>query len=202
MNNKIPELFRTIAGREPTKEELQKLMASAQIIGLRNDDAMLLLLATLEVYNGMYSAAPLRIASTIKKVEENARETADSAIRAATANLLPTLTQTLKEASKQTIINLQIKQASLIVMLASLAIALVFFIGFLSGSTVLASLQNGQKGELFKLVVSHGWAAAGLVACVPFFCWLIEIADHWIWQVGAAILLCACVLSLAVKFVL
>lgn len=202
MNSKIPELFRTIAGREPTKEELQKLMASAQIIGLRNDDAMLLLLATLEVYNGMYSAAPLRIASTIKKVEENARETADSAIRAATANLLPTLTQTLREASRQTIINLQIKQASLIVMLASLSIALVFFVGFLSGSTVLASFGAGQRADLFKLVVSQGWAAAGLVACIPFFCWIYQQAEHWILQSGAIVLICACVFSLASKFVM
>jgi hypothetical protein len=202
MNNKIPELFRTIAGREPTKEELQRLMASAQIIGLRNDDAMLLLLATLEVYNGMYSRAPAMIAATIKQAEGNARETADSAIRTATANMLPTLTQTLKDASRQTIVNLQIKQAGLIVMLASLAIALVFFIGFLSGSTVLASFGSGQRADLFKMVVSQGWAAAGLVACIPFFCWVYQQAEHWVLQSGAIALICAGVGGLVYKFVM
>ena len=202
MSAKIRELYLTLAGHEPAKEEIQKLMSAAHILGIGEKDPMLILLATLEVYNGMYSKAPAQIAATVKQAEHNARATADSAIQKATAELIPTLTKTLQDATKKTVISAQIKQANLVVLAACLAVSIVFLVGFFSGSTLLASLQTVAGADLFKVVAGQGWNAAGLVFSIAFFSHVyFERAEHWMLKCGCLVAMFGSVSALAYRFI-
>jgi hypothetical protein len=202
MSGTIRELYLTLAGHEPAKEEIQKLMSAAHILGINEKDPMLILLATLEVYNGMYSKAPSQIAATVKEAEHNARANADAAIQKATAELIPTITATVKEAIQKTAINTKIAQANLLVLAACLAVSLVFLIGFLTGSTVLASLENMPKSELLKMVVGQGWTAMGLIFSIGFFAHVFfERAQHWLLQTAACVAMLSSAGALVYKFI-
>lgn len=101
MSKSIRESFKELTGRDITDVEIQRLMAGASALGVRNDDPMIMLLMLLEHYNGLYSKQPERIKNVAEKTLANIKETADAMTKQSVAEAQASMAKAIENTQKE-----------------------------------------------------------------------------------------------------
>lgn len=147
----MPDLkaaMKLIAGREPTPEELHRIMAIAHSLDIPVHDAMFPILVELDTYHGIFSRLPGEIARKTQKSAEDAAQKAavlaQSKVNAAVADLIPSISGQLADAAGAAVRQAQVGRSMITVWGAMLLVGLVFSAGYFSGTRELSEAQRGQ----------------------------------------------------------
>lgn len=140
--------MKLIAGREPTPEELHRIMAIAHSLDIPVHDAMFPILVELDTYHGIFSRLPGEIARKTQKSAEDAAQKAavlaQSKVNAAVADLIPSISGQLADAAGAAVRQAQVGRSMITVWGAMLLVGLVFSAGYFSGTRELSAAQRGQ----------------------------------------------------------
>ena len=147
----MPDLktaMKLIAGREPTPEELHRIMAIAHSLDIPVHDAMFPILVELDTYHGIFSRLPGEIARKSQKSAEDAAQKAavlaQEKVNAAVADLIPSISGTLAEAAGAAVRQAQVGRSMITIWGAMGLVGLVFSVGYFSGARELSAAQRGQ----------------------------------------------------------
>lgn len=157
----IGELIKLISGSEPSPEQVQRIEAIAHRAGIERTDAMLPILAALDIYHGAFSRLPGNVATRCKSVAEQAAATASTMAQAnmnnAVARLVPAFEKQFRESIDAAVKRIQLGSSLLSIFAGLIMLAMFFVAGMLFGSRILAELQDGT---LTQAQVWHelGWA--------------------------------------------
>ena len=147
----MPDLkaaMKLIAGREPTPEELHRIMAIAHSLDIPVHDAMFPILVELDTYHGIFSRLPGEIARKTQKSAEDAAQKAaaqaQSKVNAAVADLIPSISGQLADAAGAAVRQAQVGRSMITVWGSMGLVGLVFSVGYFSGARELSAAQRGQ----------------------------------------------------------
>ena len=147
----MPDLkaaMKLIAGREPTPEELHRIMAIAHSLDIPVHDAMFPILVELDTYHGIFSRLPGEIARKTQKSAEDAAQKAavlaQSKVNAAVADLIPSISGQLADAAGAAVRQAQVGRSMITIWGAMGLVGLVFSVGYFSGARELSAAQRGQ----------------------------------------------------------
>ena len=147
----MPDLkaaMKLIAGREPTPEELHRIMAIAHSLDIPVHDAMFPILVELDTYHGIFSRLPGEIARKTQKSAEDAAQKAavlaQEKVNAAVADLIPSISGTLAEAAGAAVRQAQVGRSMITVWGSMGLVGLVFSVGYFSGARELSAARGGQ----------------------------------------------------------
>ena len=147
----MPDLktaMKLIAGREPTPEELHRIMAIAHSLDIPVHDAMFPILVELDTYHGIFSRLPGEIARKSQKSAEDAAQKAavlaQEKVNAAVADLIPSISGTLAEAAGAAVRQAQVGRSMITIWGAMGLVGLVFAVGYFSGARELSAARRGQ----------------------------------------------------------
>ena len=101
--NGLRDALRAISGKEPAAADVQRLMALARVLGMRNDDGMLPILADLDTYHGIFSRLPAEMQASAKAAADGAAEQAKARINEAVAHLVPSVENAVARAAESTV---------------------------------------------------------------------------------------------------
>jgi hypothetical protein len=137
MASNIRDAFKNLSGRDITDPEIQRIMAAAQALGVRNDDPTIMLLMILEHNQGIVNAAPERIKKILKDAEQSANNVATATMESATAKLIPDIKDAVTGAARQAITKVQLGASMITLWFGVLALGGAFILGMLWGSKIL-----------------------------------------------------------------
>jgi hypothetical protein len=138
----LDESFTRLLGRQPTDSERQKLYEVRDALGLKNNDALWLVLMALQHYQQLYGQMPDAIAAAAAQVLHGFREAADAAAQAAMGSAHQTLTQAVAKAADQVAVHVSKKQ-----MWRWAAACLAVCFVCLTGTGALAFYAGTSQGE-------------------------------------------------------
>ena len=76
-------LFENLVGRQPTDKEMQRLQRTRDALGLKDNDAIWLILIAFGHYDTLYRQVPAQIVGAAEEVMKQTKDAADSAYKAA-----------------------------------------------------------------------------------------------------------------------
>lgn len=106
----LDESFSKLLGRQPSDTERQQLYVVRDALGLKNNDALWLVLMALQSYQGMYEKFPLLIKRTAQEVLADLKATADATMKASAEEARANLSQAVATAAHQVAHNISRKQ--------------------------------------------------------------------------------------------
>ena len=99
--SELDDSFTALLGRQPSEAEKQHLHQVKTALGLRNNDALWLLLIALEHYHHLYEAVPGRIEELTRRTLYGIQATAEMAMREAAAITQMELAKTVAATAEQ-----------------------------------------------------------------------------------------------------
>ena len=97
--NELDDSFAVLLGRQPSDRERQNLYRVRDALKLKNNDAVWLLLMTLEHYDTLYRRYPALMVAAAKEITTDVRETAAAQARAAAADTTKALAHAVATAA-------------------------------------------------------------------------------------------------------
>ena len=97
--NELDDSFTVLLGRQPSDRERQNLYRVRDALKLKNNDAVWLLLMTLEHYETLYRRYPALMVAAAKEITTDVRETAAAQARAAAADTTKALAHAVAAAA-------------------------------------------------------------------------------------------------------
>jgi len=97
----IVSAFERLLGRQASDAEQRQLIRMRDVLGLRDNDALWLILAALETYRSAYAAIPPAIEQASERVEKRARGIAELTIKATTDAALVELSKAVQSAAAE-----------------------------------------------------------------------------------------------------
>jgi hypothetical protein len=95
----LSESFERLLGRQPTDKEVQDLLRVRDALGIKNNDALWLVLMALQHYQAQYERIPGIIDNVLKHLELKARTLADIQMRASAESVKEDLANAVAAAS-------------------------------------------------------------------------------------------------------
>ncbi|WP_086382712.1 DUF6753 family protein [Caballeronia sordidicola] len=108
--NNLDESFAKLLGRQPSDAERQKLYVVRDALGLKNNDALWLVLMALQHYQTQYEAFPAAISQAAKEVLVNLKSAADTTMRASAEAAKADLAEVVANAAQKVAVNTAQKQ--------------------------------------------------------------------------------------------
>ncbi|MFI3222784.1 MAG: protein mobE [Methylococcaceae bacterium] len=106
MMSELEDSFSKLLGRQATDSEKQQLYATKEALGLKNNDALWLILMALQHHQALYNQIPARIEKSANVTLNNIKEAADLAMsesaRKATAAMAKAVAEIAKEVASDT----------------------------------------------------------------------------------------------------
>jgi hypothetical protein len=106
----LDDSFSKLLGRQPTDAERQSLYRVRDALGLKNNDALWLVLMALQHYQGQYEKLPQAIAQAAKDTLVNFKVTADATVKASAEAAKADLAQAVAAAAQEVAHNTSAKQ--------------------------------------------------------------------------------------------
>lgn len=106
----LDDSFAKLLGRQPSDTERQDLYRVRDALGLKNNDALWLVLMALEHYQDQYEKFPQAIAQAAKDTLVNFKVTADATVKASAEAAKADLAQAVAAAAKEVAHNTSAKQ--------------------------------------------------------------------------------------------
>lgn len=184
--SEIDDSFAKLLGKQPSDKERQELYRVRDALGLKNNDALWLVLMALQHYEGLYASIPASIKDAAQKAAAGAAAQAQAEVNKAVAALVPSVEQSVKAGARSALANEAVGKSAVTLALASLITGLIFGAGLLYGARIFAGAESGHLtwADFWGQV---GWSL-GLGAAAPGLL-LVGVADfaeetHW-WQWAA-----------------
>lgn len=143
MATNLRDAFKNLSGRDITDPEIQRIMAAAQALGVRNDDPMIMMLMVLEHNHGIVNAAPERIKKTLKDAEQSAHNLAVATFERATSELIPGIKDAVSSAARESVVKVQLGASMITLFFGVLMLGFTFIFGMLWGSKIIWMLNTG-----------------------------------------------------------
>ncbi len=99
--NDLEESFTKLLGKQPSDQDRQNLYRVRDALGLKNNDALWLVLMALQHYQGLYELFPERISKAAKDTLNDFKVTADAVVKASAEAAKADLAQAVATASKE-----------------------------------------------------------------------------------------------------
>jgi hypothetical protein len=161
---KIGQAIKQITGKESTPEQVHRIQAIAHSLDIPSNDAMLAILAALDIYHGAFSSLPANVSRACDEVAErsakNASEQAQAKMNTAVALLVPSVERAVEKAARNTVERIQIGQSLFTIFLGLAALGFMFVFGWICGAHLLAEFQLGKLTAGFFW--SQTWSGLGL----------------------------------------
>ena len=109
MNN-LDENFTKLLGRQPTDFEKQQLYATGEALGIKNNDALWLILMALQHHQALYNQIPARIQKSANVTLNNLKVAADLAMSESAGKANAALAQAVADVAKEVASNTSKKQ--------------------------------------------------------------------------------------------
>ncbi len=106
----LDDSFAKLLGRQPSDAERQSLYRVRDALGLKNNDALWLVLMALQHYQGQYEKFPQAIAQAAKDTLVNFKVTADATVKASAEAAKADLAQAVAAAAQEVAHNTSAKQ--------------------------------------------------------------------------------------------
>ena len=106
----LDDSFAKLLGRQPSDAERQSLYRVRDALGLKNNDALWLVLMALQHYQGQYEKFPQAIAQSAKDTLVNFKVTADATVKASAEAAKADLAQAVAAAAQEVAHNTSAKQ--------------------------------------------------------------------------------------------
>lgn len=152
----IVAAFEAVWQREATPEEADRLRHVQAILGVKDNDAIMVLMIALEHYQGLYSAMPERIEEASRRAVREARETAqqlaNTAAQLAHADLVDRLGNAVNQVATKAARMQQWKALAMAIGTAAITLLITGCLAFYQGKE--AGFGQGYK------VARHEAAAA------------------------------------------
>lgn len=104
--SELDDSFAKLLGRQPSDKERQDLYRVRDALGIKNNDALWLILMALQHYESLYASMPTAIAKATQKTLDDVQETADAAMQTAAtqakAGLAKAVSETAQKVASQT----------------------------------------------------------------------------------------------------
>ena len=108
--NELDESYRKLLGRQPSDSERQNLFKVRDALGLKNNDALWLVLMALEHYKSQYEQLPAAIAKAASDTLQEFGSTADAMVKASAEKTKLNLAETVAAAAREIATNTSKKQ--------------------------------------------------------------------------------------------
>jgi hypothetical protein len=124
----LDDSFSKLIGRQPSDADRQSLYRVRDALGLKNNDALWLVLMALQHYQGQYEKFPGIIAKAAQDTLSNLKETADATVKAsaeaAKADLAKAVAQAAQEVARNTAATQMMQWAAVSIFVAFLCFGL------------------------------------------------------------------------------
>ena len=108
--SELDDSFTKLLGRQPSDAERQQLYRVRDALGLKNNDALWLVLMALQHYQGQYEKFPQAIAQAAEDILVNLKATADATVKASAEEAKADLAQAVAAAAREVAHNTSRKQ--------------------------------------------------------------------------------------------
>jgi hypothetical protein len=108
--NDLRDAFTQLIGKQPSDAEVQQLYKVRDALGIKNNDALWLVLIALQYYEKQYEKFPRVIAKAAQDTLSNFKETADSVIEASAQAAKEDLAKAVAQAAQEVARNTAAKQ--------------------------------------------------------------------------------------------
>jgi hypothetical protein len=122
----LDDSFARLLGRQPSDAERQDLYRVRDALGLKNNDALWLVLMALQHYQGQYEKFPQEIAQAAKDVLTSIKATADAAVKASSEAAKEDLAKAVAETAQRVADSTAHKQQAQWIVTAVAVITLTF----------------------------------------------------------------------------
>ena len=157
--SELEESFAKLLGRQPSDAERQHLYRVRDALGLKNNDALWLLIMVLEHYQNLYESIPERIEEAAKKAARSAAAQAQADINSAIASLIPTVESAVREGARWALAQEALGRSMLTLIAGCVISGLLFAAGMMYGARVFSAAAAGQLGWS-EFWTQLGWALA------------------------------------------
>ncbi|MFM0140455.1 DUF6753 family protein [Caballeronia grimmiae] len=141
----LDDSFAKLLGRQPSDTERQKLYVVRDALGLRNNDALWLVLMALQHYQTQYELFPAAISQAARDTLITLKDTADATMRASAAEAKANLAAAVAASAEKVAVNVSRKQmwkwAAACIAVAFLSLGL--FGAFVYSKTYTAGVNSG-----------------------------------------------------------
>ena len=179
--SELEESFAKLLGRQPSDTERQNLYRVRDALGLKNNDALWLVLMALEHYEQLYAGIPERIEAAAKKAARSAAAQAQADVNSAIAQLVPSVESAVREGARWALAQESLVRSMLTLIAGCVVVGVVFAIGVLYGARIFAVAAAGQLGWM-EFWTQIGWSLAlGTAAPGLFLIGVVQIEDERAW---------------------
>ena len=199
----LDDSFAKLLGRQPSDTERQQLYKVRDALGLKNNDALWLVLMALQHYDTLYAGIPASIKDAAQKAAGSAAVQAQAEVNKAVAALVPTVEAAVSKAASATVARIRLGNSMWSLWLGMLSLAFMMGLGWVLGAHIYTSAATGHM-RWSQFFAQSGWGI-GIGTAVPGLLLIWGLSLHndnteW-WQWIAGLLgLGGCIL-LALKFV-
>jgi hypothetical protein len=141
--SELDDSFAKLLGRQPSDAERQQLYKVRDALGLKNNDALWLVLIALQHYENIYASIPASITAAANKAAQGAAAQARAEVNNAVAKLIPTVQAAVKEGARSALAQEALGKSMLTLVAGSAIIGLIFAAGLLYGARIFASAASG-----------------------------------------------------------
>ena len=141
--SELDDSYAKLLGRQPTDAERQNLYRVRDALGLKNNDALWLVLMALQHYENIYASIPASIKDAADKAAHSAAAQAQSEVNSAVAKLIPTVQAAVKEGARSALAQEALGKSMLTLIAGSAIIGLMFAAGMLYGARIFAAAASG-----------------------------------------------------------
>lgn len=133
----VAAAFEAAFQRKPTQEEVDRLVRVMNVLDVRENDAIMVLMIVLEFYNGLYSSMPGRIEvaakTAVRETQETTRRVAATAAQLAHSDLVEQLGKAVNQVASDTAKKQQWKALAIGIGAASISLLITGWMAFDQG---------------------------------------------------------------------
>lgn len=133
----VAAAFEAAFHRKPTQEEVDRLARVMNVLDVRENDAIMVLMIVLEFYNGLYSSMPGRIEAAaktaVRETQETTRRVAATAAQLAHSDLVEQLGKAVNQVASDTAKKRQWKALAIGIGAASISLLITGWMAFDQG---------------------------------------------------------------------
>lgn len=184
----LDDSFTKLLGRQPSDTERQHLYRVREALGLKNNDALWLILMALQHYDTMYSAIPASIKDAAQKAAGSAAAQAQAEVNKAVAALVPTVEAAISKAASVAVSRVQLGNSMWTLWLGMVSLAFMLGLGWVLGAHIFTSAATGHI-TWSQFFAQSGWGI-GIGTAVPGLLLIFMLSprndgtEWWHWLAG------------------
>lgn len=201
----LDDSFAKLLGRQPTDADRQQLYRVRDALGLKNNDALWLVLMALQHYESLYGKIPEKISRSATIAAQSSAEQAKAQVTEAVAALVPSVEHAVERAAADAVSRIRLGSSLISIWAATVILGLVFGLGVLLGSGFFHTLTSKTLAMSWSQFLAQTSWGIGIGSAIPGLLMLGLLSGRdgddmrW-WQWGTVLLALAGFLLLALKW--